>query len=105
MPPRRDPGSCHCGTSLKTAFTIRAGARYGAVVMIVLTAAAAVVSVPQAHPRSPVAARVEARATVRILSGVRLHWGKEHGRDGFVLRDAVVRSGGFVQPAKLIEFE
>ncbi|MFL6730099.1 MAG: hypothetical protein ACJ8E3_07440 [Sphingomicrobium sp.] len=97
--------SCHCGTSLKTAFTIPAAARYGGVVIILLTAAAAVVSVPQAHSRSPVAARVEARATVRILSGVRLHWGKEHGRDGFVVRDAVVRSAGASQPAKLIEFE
>jgi len=48
---------------------------------------------------------VQATATVRILSGVRLHLGDRHGRDGFVLRDSVFRSAGTNQPAKLIEFE
>jgi hypothetical protein len=73
--------------------------------MLLLAAAAAAGSTPQAPPRSPAAAVVEARATVRILSGVRVHLGNERGRDGFVRRDSVIRSAGRTEPARLIEFE
>ena len=73
--------------------------------MLIPVLAAAAVSVAPAPPRSPVAATVEARATVRIVSGVRLHFAADHGRDGLVRRDTIIRSAGAAQPATLIEFE
>jgi len=75
------------------------------VMVLLLAAAIAAGPAPQARPRNPVAALVEARATVRILSGARVHFGGEFGRDGPVVRDSVVRSAGETAPAKLIEFE
>ena len=48
---------------------------------------------------------VQARATVRIIAGARLHLGDGKRRDGFVRRDAVIRTAGGTQPAELIEFE
>lgn len=69
--------------------------------LIIATIAA---SAPQL-PHRPSAPAVQATATVRILSGVRLHLGEHRGRDGFIARDAVLRTGGSSQPAKLIEFE
>ena len=73
--------------------------------MLLLAAAIAAGSAPQAPPRNPVAAYVEARATVRIVSGARIHFGEKIGRDGPLARDSVIRSAGEVAPAKLIEFE
>ena len=74
--------------------------------MLILAAAAAALTTPQAAPRrSPAAALVEARATVRILAGVRLHLGPEGQKDGFVRRDAIIRSAAGAEAATLIEFE
>ena len=73
--------------------------------MLLLAAAIAAGPAPQARPRNPVAALVEARATVRIVAGVRVQFGSENGRDGFVARDSVIRSAGGAEPARLIEFE
>ncbi|HEX5865786.1 MAG TPA: hypothetical protein VF014_16295 [Casimicrobiaceae bacterium] len=47
----------------------------------------------------------QATATVRIVSGVRLAFGKTRSADGFKVRDAIVRTAGSAQAAKLIEFE
>jgi hypothetical protein len=71
---------------------------------MLLAAAAIAASAPQL-PHRPGAPAVQATATVRILSGVRLHLGERHGRDGFIARDAVLRTDGSSQAAKLIEFE
>jgi hypothetical protein len=71
---------------------------------MLLLAATIAASAPQLLPRA-VAPAVQARATVRIVSGVRLSLGKERSRDGFVARDTTVRTAGSVEPARLIEFE
>jgi hypothetical protein len=71
---------------------------------MLLVAAAIAASAPKLSHR-PSAPAVQATATVRILSGVRLHLGECHDRDGFIARDAVFRTGGSSQAAKLIEFE
>jgi hypothetical protein len=97
-------GSCHSGTNLKSAFTISVRPRYGDTVMLILAAAIAV-SAPPAPPRNPVAAMIEARATVRILSGARVHLGRAEEPDGWTRRDTVIRSAGAVERATLIEFE
>ena len=99
MPPDR----ATVGQKVKAAFTISAAVRYAATAMLFVAAAIAA-SAPHA-PQRPAAPVVQATATVRILSGVRLHLGEHRGRDGFIARDAVFRSGGSSQPAKLIEFE
>lgn len=101
------PGwTCQKGTKVKTAFTISREARYGAAVLTLLTAAA-VAAAPAQDPRPrPVAATAQARATIRIVAGVQLHFGEEeHNRDGFVARDSTIRSLGIEQPAKLFEFQ
>jgi hypothetical protein len=73
--------------------------------MLLLAAAIAAGPTPQARPRNPVAAVVEARATVRIVSGARVHFGGEFAGDVPVARDSIIRSAGQAAPAKLIEFE
>ena len=73
--------------------------------MLFLAAAVAAGSTPQAPPRSPAAAKVEARATVRIVSGVRIHLGPGRDRDGFARRESVIRSAGGIERASLVEFE
>ena len=105
MPRRGPPVPCQSGTKLKAAFTIHRPTRYDGAVIVIPVLAAAAVSVAQAPPLSAVAAKVEARATVRIVSGVQLHFDGDGRRDGLVRRDTVIRSAGAVQPAILIEFE
>ncbi|HEX6742174.1 MAG TPA: hypothetical protein VF079_10335 [Sphingomicrobium sp.] len=73
--------------------------------MMLILAAAAAASAPQAPPRNPVAAMVEARATVRILSGAQLHLGRADVPAGGERRETVIRSAGAVERATLIEFE
>jgi len=73
--------------------------------MVVLVAAAVASAAPQAPPGVPVGASAQARATIRIISGVRLHFGDEHAPEGLLPRDTIIRSAGVDQPAKLIEFQ
>jgi hypothetical protein len=68
---------------------------------MILIAAAALAASP---PSTPVRAMVEARATVRILSGTRLQLGKQSD-DGRPARTGVVRIDGAPKSAQLIEFE
>ena len=105
MLPPPPAGPCHCGTSLKSAFTITAALRYEGGMMLMLAAAAAATAAPSAPPRSPAAAMVQARATVRIIAGARLHLGDGKGRDGFVRQESVIRTAAGTQAAQLIEFE
>ena len=72
--------------------------------IMLLVAAAIGASAPQL-PRRAAAPAVQATATVRILSGVRLNLGEPQGRDGFIARDSVIRAAGSSQAAKLLEFE
>jgi len=99
MPPDR----ATVGQRVKTPFTISATVRYAVAAM--LFAAAAIAASAPHLPHRPAAPAVQATATVRILSGVRLHLGEGRGHDGYIARDAVFRTGGLAQPAKLIEFE
>ena len=71
---------------------------------MLLVAAAIVASAPQL-PRQTGVPAVQARATVRILAGVRVRLGESRGQDGFVVRESVLRTAGSSQSAKLIEFE
>ena len=73
--------------------------------MFLLAAAMAAGPAPPARPSNPVAALVEARATVRIVAGARVQFGSGTGRDGRVARDSIIRSAGRAEPARLIEFE
>ena len=88
-----------CGTILKTPFTIAAFARYDGAMLLIAAAALANVHPPHSGPV------VEARATVRIVSGVRLKWGDKPGRGVPPPRDTMLVLGGSATPARLIEFE
>ena len=73
--------------------------------MLALVALAAAVSAPQ-PPSAPTRPMVQAIATVRILSGVRLNL-NGHANDVEIPapRDAVIQANGADQPARLIEFQ
>ena len=73
--------------------------------MLLLAAAIAAGPAPPARPRNPVAALVEARATVRIVAGVRVRFGSGNGPDGLAARDSIIHSAGGAEAARLIEFE
>ena len=102
----RAASSCHKGTKLKTAFTNFDGRRYGAVAMLLFAAAAALAaSTPSPVPRAPTGATVQARATIRIISGVVVKMDRLGSGEGFIARDSVVRAAGIEQPARLVEFQ
>lgn len=67
------------------------------------TAAAIAASTPANYTPPPVA--VQARATVRIISGVRLKLDSPTNADAPPAHDGTVTSGGTQQPARLIEFQ
>jgi hypothetical protein len=73
--------------------------------MLFLIAAAAVIPpLPAAH--SPTSATAQARAIVRIVSGVRLRFSGEQDQGVPRLRETKVRTADArLQPARLIEFE
>ena len=70
--------------------------------MMLLLAAATAAASALPPPRSPAVAAVQARASVRIVAGARVRF--ESG-GSFVMRDAVIRSGGIAERARLVEFE
>lgn len=72
--------------------------------MLALVAFAAVVSAPQPQPVST-GPTVQARATVRIVSGVRLRLDGTVNAAAPAPRDATIRTADAVQPARLIEFQ
>ena len=73
--------------------------------MLFLIAAAAVIAPPPAT-HSPASASAQARAIVRIVSGVRLRFSGMQDQGVPRLRDTKVRTADTrVQPARLIEFE
>ena len=102
---QRPLNSFHKGTQLKTSFTNSPRRRYGGVVMVLLVAAAVVSASPQTPPSAPVGASAQAWATIRIISGVKVHFGDEHATEGLLPRDTIIHSLGGDQPAKLIEFQ
>jgi hypothetical protein len=75
--------------------------------MFLIAAAAIMSPVPQA-PRTMMSAgtSVQATATIRVISGVRVSFGAEQrSADVPQPRQTVVKSGDLQQPAKLIEFQ
>jgi hypothetical protein len=73
--------------------------------MLWLLASAALVASAPAD-RGPTSAAVQARATVRIISGVRLKLDSPTNPDAPPAHDGVVvATDGSRQPARLIEFE
>ena len=72
--------------------------------MLWFAAAAAIAApTPSANVPAPVAA--QARATVRIISGVRLKLDSPTNADAPPAHDSVVTTNGTEQPARLIEFQ
>jgi hypothetical protein len=73
--------------------------------MLLLAAAAIAASAPQSSPNA--GASVQAMASIRIISGVRLRLGGEQKDPSLPrLRDAVIHTADAqLQPAKLVEFE
>ena len=72
--------------------------------MFWLAAAAAIVATqPSSGGQSPVS--VQAIATVRIVSGVRLKLDSPTNRDAPRAHDSIVTTDGNRRPARLIEFE
>jgi hypothetical protein len=73
---------------------------------MLFTAAALAGAPAEDRAPRPVGASVQAQATIRVISGVQLHFGDEvRNRDGFIARESTVRSGGVEQSAKLLEFQ
>ncbi len=73
--------------------------------MLLLVASAIASAAPQTPPSAPGGASAQARVAIRVISGVRLHFGERTNGD-FLRRDTVIRSAdGVEQPAKLIEFQ
>ena len=70
--------------------------------MLLLAAAIAASATPPYRPAGPT---VQATATVRILAGTRIHFGRHGGRDEGLVRDTVLRTDGATQPARLVEFQ
>ena len=105
MPLQRRPNSFHIGTHLKTLFTNSPPRRYRGVLMVLLIAAAIASAPPQTPRGTPVGASAQAWATIRIISGVKVHFGDERTDESLPQRDAIIRSADGNQPAKLIEFQ
>lgn len=105
MPLQSRCNSFHKGTHFKTLFTNSPRRRYGVVLMVLLVAAALASAPPQTPPSVPVGASAQARATIRIISGIELHFGEQRAVEGLLPRDTIIRSASGDQPAKLIEFQ
>ena len=75
--------------------------------MFLIAAAAIASSIPQAPPAMVNAeASVQATATIRVISGVRVSFGTaQSGTDVPQPRQTLVKTGDSQQPATLIEFQ
>ena len=73
--------------------------------MLLIAAAAMVSTAVHDGPQRPVRPLVQAVATVRIVSGVRLHLNGQANSEAPPPRDCVIRTDTGEQPAHLIEFE
>ena len=88
------------GTAVNVLFTMVAGQAYAAAMVLAFFALAAIASTPAA-PAAP--ARASAQASVRILSGARVHLGPSS--KARMVKAAVRVEDGQRRPAYLIEFE
>ena len=61
---------------------------------------------PQGTPPRPVGASVQAKATVRIISGAELRLGKVRSADPFLVRDTIVQTAvGQAERLRVFEFQ
>jgi hypothetical protein len=73
--------------------------------MLFLAATIAAAS-PVVGEARPVGASAQARATIRILSGIELHFGRMQDGESYIVRDSLIRAADSArEPAKLIEFQ
>lgn len=73
--------------------------------MIWLAAAAAATVAPPSNRASASVVVVQATATVRIISGVRLKLDSPNNADAPAAHDSMVIADGTQKPARLIEFQ
>jgi hypothetical protein len=73
--------------------------------MFLLVAAAIAASAHLPPANGPVAARVQARVTIRILAGATVRFGEAGSQNQAVERTTIVRTEGSAQPVKLMEFQ
>ncbi len=73
--------------------------------MLLLAAAAIAASAQQTPAIGPIAPRVQARATVRILAGATVKFGEARNQSEAVERTTIIRTEGSAQSAKLMEFQ
>ena len=73
--------------------------------MLLLAAAAIAASSPQNNWQASTGAVVQARATIRIVSGARLKWDEKQSADIPRPRVTVIKTADGLERAKLIEFE
>jgi len=73
--------------------------------MLWLAAAVATIAAPASGNGATHPVSVEARATVRIISGVRLKLDSTTNADAPPAHDGIVTTNGTQQPARLIEFQ
>lgn len=95
----------HNGTKVNAVFTIGAGKRYANAMLVVAAAILASSTVALPERAGLAAPLVQARATVRIVSGVRLQLGEANRVEGQRLRWTIVSTREGLQPARLVEFE
>jgi hypothetical protein len=101
--PRPAAFAVQIGTIANGVFTIGTRPRYS-VPMLSLVAFAVAASVSPSAAVS-VGPAVQARATVQIISGVRLKLDGQANADAPAPRDSVIQTNGEPQPARLIEFQ
>ena len=73
--------------------------------MFWLAAAILTTGIPHSASSTPTGAIIQARATVRIISGARIHLDGQASADTPPASDGVVHTEGAPQPARLIEFQ
>lgn len=73
--------------------------------MFLIAAAAIAASVQQSPASGPIAPRVQARVTIRILAGATVKFGEGRDQSEAEERTTIIHTEGSVQPAKLMEFQ
>ena len=101
----RAPNWLHIGTKVNALFTIGAVERYASAMLLLAAAAALVSSTPEGWSPSA-GASAQARVTIRIVAAVTLRLGEGPlSGDAPPAQDTVVHTDGDARAARLIEFQ
>jgi len=73
--------------------------------MLLIAAAIAASTAQPSPPKQYAGVTVQARVSIRVISGTVLHFESAKSDDGRTVRDGVIRTNAGSEPAKLIEFE